>query len=150
MAAKLGLAEASSASNQLITDLLTLMTRERTDYTIFWHTLTGHLAGDAETPVQDFFVDQAGFGAWLRRLETLVQGAGEAHSVERMRQANPAFVLRNHMAQQAIEQAEAGDFGFVTELLLALQQPDRIPASHPEWARFPPDWAAAIQVSCSS
>ncbi|MCK9517261.1 MAG: YdiU family protein [Ottowia sp.] len=150
MAAKLGLAHASESGIQLVTDLLALMARERTDYTIFWHALTQHMAGSSAAPLHDLFVDRAALDAWLIRFETLAQQAGQAHSIARMQRANPAIVLRNHMAQEAIERAEAGDFSLVEELLLALQQPDRAPAGHPEWMRFPPDWAAAIQVSCSS
>lgn len=150
MAAKLGLARASDSSNQLITDLLALMAREHTDYTLFWHALTGHVAGSAATPVHDLFLDRAALDAWLPRFEALAKRAGKGHSVARMQRANPAIVLRNYMAQDAIEQAQAGNFNPVNELLQALQHPDRVPANHPEWMRFPPDWAGALAVSCSS
>ena len=150
MAAKLGLAQASESSNQLVTDLLALMARERTDYTLFWHALTQHMAGDAEAPLHDLFLDRAALDAWLLRFEALVEHAGKAHSVARMQRANPAIVLRNYMAQQAIEQAEGGDFSLIGELLLALQQPGQIPSGHPEWMQLPPDWAGRIAVSCSS
>lgn len=150
MAAKLGLAQASEAGNQLVTDLLALMARERTDYTLFWHALTGHMAGNATTPVPDFFLDRAGISAWLDRYEALAARRESAHSVARMQRANPAIVLRNYMAQQAIEQAEGGDFSLIGELLLALQQPGQIPSGHPEWMQLPPDWAGRIAVSCSS
>ena len=69
---------------------------------------------------------------------------------------NPKFVLRNHLAETAIRNAEQGDFGEVAQLLKVLrqpfdEQPDGVPADEAAaYAAFPPEWAQQIEVSCSS
>ena len=67
-----------------------------------------------------------------------------------MRRANPKFVLRNHLAQTAIERAEAGDFGETMRLLKVLSRPFDEQPEHEADAAFPPDWAQHLEVSCSS
>ena len=62
----------------------------------------------------------------------------------------PKYVLRNHLAQQAIEQAERGEMGEVQRLLKVLSRPyDEQPDAEAD-AAFPPDWARHLEVSCSS
>ena len=51
---------------------------------------------------------------------------------------------------KAIEQAKRKNFGPLAELQAALEHPYDEPAAHPEWAGIAPDWAAHIQISCSS
>jgi uncharacterized protein YdiU (UPF0061 family) len=63
---------------------------------------------------------------------------------------NPKYVLRNHVAEQAIEAARGGDFGVLSQVLQLLEAPfDEHPHAQ-TLADFPPDWARHIQVSCSS
>jgi len=67
-----------------------------------------------------------------------------------MRRANPVYVLRNHMAEMAIKQAQSGDYSEVQRLHRLLQTPfDEQPGAEAD-AGFPPDWATSIEVSCSS
>ena len=56
--------------------------------------------------------------------------------------------LRNHLAEVAIERARDGDFSEVQRLLSVLQRP--YDEDHGADAGFPPDWAAQLEVSCSS
>lgn len=67
-----------------------------------------------------------------------------------MRAVNPRYILRNYLAQQAIERAEAGDFSEVKRLLKVLERPFDEQPEHAELADLPPAWAAEISVSCSS
>jgi uncharacterized protein YdiU (UPF0061 family) len=59
-------------------------------------------------------------------------------------------VLRNHLCEIAIRQAKLGDHSEVEVLLRLAQAPFD---EHPQFedrAGFPPDWAAHIEISCSS
>ena len=65
-----------------------------------------------------------------------------------MQGVNPAVVLRNWLAQRAIEQAEAGDMRELERLHEALAQPFADRAD--DYANRPPDWGKHLEVSCSS
>jgi uncharacterized protein YdiU (UPF0061 family) len=150
MAAKLGFGRATPAVGALADALLALLARERTDYPIFWRRLARQMAGTGGEPVRDLFVDRAAWDAWLLQYQELIGHDPSGHSPDLMLKTNPAIVLRNHLAEQAIARAKLKDFGLLQDLLGALERPfDEHPA-HPDWAGFPPDWASHIQISCSS
>ena len=67
-----------------------------------------------------------------------------------MLQTNPKYILRNYMAQAAIEKAEQGDYSEVHLLLEVLQNPFKEHTQAGHYAGLPPDWAETISVSCSS
>ena len=69
-----------------------------------------------------------------------------------MNRANPCYILRNQMAQTAIEQAEAGDFSEVDRLFWLLATPfDVQPERERPADRQPPELdQALVEVSCSS
>jgi uncharacterized protein YdiU (UPF0061 family) len=157
MRAKLGLIEvptdatdfSADDERRLITELLELLQAERADYTCFFRNLCEYCVNS-----EPFTVNRGspGLQAWFAwygaRLRS--EGSRDADRAERMRRANPKYVLRNWIAQEAIEQAESGHFGLIEEIRRLLSDPF---AEHPAMARFakPPSGAAReIAVSCSS
>jgi uncharacterized protein YdiU (UPF0061 family) len=94
--------------------------------------------------------------AWLRSWGRRVVAGGLGDDVRRTRMdaCNPRFVLRNYLAQEAIDAAEAGDPALVVELLDVLRRPydeqpgrERFAARRPEWARTR---VGCSMLSCSS
>ncbi|XHS78312.1 YdiU family protein [Burkholderiaceae bacterium UC74_6] len=139
--AKLGLTTVREEDASLIEDWLQLLGSERVDFTLA-HRRLGTPAA------RDLFIDRAAFDAWsLRHTERLKHEP--AGALERMRAVNPAVVLRNHLAENAIRAAQGGDFSEVQRLQRVLATPFEDPVN-PADAALPPDWAAELEVSCSS
>ena len=67
-----------------------------------------------------------------------------------MEQVNPKYVLRNYLAQQAIEKAQQNDFSEIDRLLTLLQNPYRDQPGMDIYAAPPPNWGKHLPVSCSS
>lgn len=146
MRAKLGLATAEDGDQALADDFLRLMAASRADFTLSFRRLSRALT-DAE-PLRDLFIDRAALDAWLLRWrERLARESGDVQA--RMLAVNPAVVLRNHLAENAIRAAQAGDFGEIERLRAVLACPFDEPAL-PSDAALPPDWAQTLEVSCSS
>jgi len=150
--AKLGLQAREDADRELVDDLLRLMATDRCDFTITFRRLA-NLSSAGDT-VRDMFIDREAFDAWaLRYTERLARESSNATArALRMNRANPKFVLRNHLAEVAIREAQAGDFAETQRLLKILQHPfdEQDAAASAAYAGFPPEWAQSIEVSCSS
>jgi uncharacterized protein YdiU (UPF0061 family) len=146
---KLGFAQARESDQPLVDEVLTLLAAGQTDWPIFWRRLSRHAAGAPVAPVRDLFLDPAGFDTWHARW--LARLAEEVDPGTRMLAANPQFVLRNHLAELAIRAAQSGDDSGVHRLLALLQRPfEDDPVHDAAFAGFPPDWAAGLEISCSS
>jgi serine/tyrosine/threonine adenylyltransferase len=153
MRAKLGLRDARDEDRALVDDLLRAMADSRADFTITFRRLAGFVPGAANEPLRDLFLDRAAFDAWAQRYagRLRAESSVDAERAARMNAVNPKFVLRNHLAEQAIRAAQAGDFSEVDRLLAVLQHPfDEQPEMADAYAGFPPDWAQHLEVSCSS
>ena len=70
--------------------------------------------------------------------------------VDSMLAVNPLYVLRNHVAQQAIEAAEKGDFSEVQRQFELLRHPFQAQQGFDAYAAAPPAGAPHLEVSCSS
>ena len=149
---KLGLRDAREEDRELADDLLKLMAESHADFTITFRRLSGFVPGTDNAPVRDLFLDRAAFDAWAARYAARLQAEGsqDAERAPRMNATNPRFVLRNHLAEQAIRDARAGDFAEVDRLLKVLQHPFDEQPGHDTYAAFPPEWAQHLEVSCSS
>ncbi|MDD0837560.1 YdiU family protein [Curvibacter sp. HBC61] len=144
--AKLGWHQAVEGDTELIEGVLQLLAQNRVDYTIFWRRLSQAVAqGDFE-PVRDLVLDRPAFDAWCQRYQARAPGA----DADLMLRSNPKFVLRNHLGELAIRQAQNHDFSGVQTLLKLLERPFEEHPGFEAYADFPPDWASSIEISCSS
>ena len=84
--------------------------------------------------------------SWLSRYRVRTQ----SEDLSGLTLINPKYVLRNHLGELAIRAAKSKDFSVLHQLQTVLADPF---AEHPafdDWAGFAPDWAAGIEISCSS
>jgi uncharacterized protein YdiU (UPF0061 family) len=169
-ARKLGFADwRDEEDTALVRDLHALMHAHEIDMTLWFRGLMDMPVGSRDPaapslrPFDDAFYDpakrEAGEGAlleWLARYAArLAQdplSPGERR--ERMRLANPKFVLRNYLAQQAIDRAHEGDMAGIGELLEVMRNPcdeqpgkERFAEKRPGWAK---SRAGCSMLSCSS
>ena len=148
--AKLGLDAVIDSDLPLIEDGLKLLASNKVDFTIFWRRLSDYVADPSAEPVRDLFLDRDAFDRWQARHMQRLQGQDLAQTGKNMLRTNPRFVLRNHLGEQAIRSAGAKDFSEVAKLLKLLENPFDEHPGFEAYAGFPPDWAAGIEISCSS
>jgi serine/tyrosine/threonine adenylyltransferase len=153
--AKLGLLEVREGDDALFDAMFQLLQAKHADFTLFFRNL-GELKLDGgleqDAPVRDLFIDRAAFDAWALQYRARLRAEGSRDDRRRdaMHSVNPKYVLRNYLAQSAIEQAQNGDYGAVHKLLAILERPFDEQPEHAAYAALPPDWAAHLEVSCSS
>jgi uncharacterized protein YdiU (UPF0061 family) len=162
MRAKLGLIGELASDDlresdwSLVEDLLQLMAKQRLDFTHFWrqlsHAVAAHQEGSlaAFEPVRDLFVDRDSWQAWLSRYMQRLGAANFSEVGQSMLRVNPKFVLRNHLAEIAIRQAQSGEFSEIETLHNLLKSPFDEHPGFEAYADLPPDWARQLEISCSS
>ncbi len=152
--AKLGLVETREGDRALIDGLFTVMQASHVDFTLLFRRLADLKIDEtgSEEAVRDLFIDRAAFDGWAGRYRERLRAEASVDAERRaaMNRVNPKYILRNYLAQQAIERAQNGDFSEVTKLLAILEQPFDDQPEHEAYAALPPDWAAHLEVSCSS
>ena len=152
--AKLGLHDEFADDQSLVDDLLRCMAADHADFTITWRRLAAFSSqpGAANDSIRDCFIDREAFDAWAARYTARLRAENsvDAERAVRMKRCNPKFVLRNHLAETAIERAREGDFNEVQRLLNVLQRPFDEQPEHEADAGFPPAWAQTLEISCSS
>ncbi len=153
--AKLGLRNELEGDPALLNGLFGMMQASATDYTIFFRRLCDFSTapGAGNEPLRDMFIRRDAFDRWADeyRARLAHEAGNDAERGMRMRQVNPKFVLRNHLAEGAIRKAvDERDYAEIETLRSLLENPyDEQPAFE-RYAAHPPEWASSIQVSCSS
>jgi uncharacterized protein YdiU (UPF0061 family) len=173
---KLGLTDTTPAGvcespEQLHEDLLQVLRLAETDVTLFYRNLAHVDVTEAAFTKSDESLCEpllvacynepsrdvlGALATWLRRYARRV--LDEARPAEQRKQqmfgANPKYVLRNYLAQLAIDRAEQGDASLLETLLGVLQRPYDEQPEHEQYAAKRPEWArvraGCSMLSCSS
>ncbi len=172
MANRLGWGEADPTRDaQLVESLFAALTSAEIDQVIFFRELAqvpvAETVSDDDllAPLANAWYDpdaivgdvRDGLVAWLRSWAERVRNGGVTDEAERRRRmdaVNPRFVLRNYLAQEAIDAAARGDYALLHELHDVLRRPyddqpgkERFADRRPEWARHR---VGSSMLSCSS
>jgi uncharacterized protein YdiU (UPF0061 family) len=148
MCKKLGLEGTVEGDPELIDDMLDMLERLQVDYTLFLRTLS-YYEGDREALLRTGLYHEP-MNAWLNRYDERIKAIDKTVRKEQMLAANPKYVLKNYMLQEAIDAAEKGDFSVVDNLFKIAQNPFD---EHPEferWAEATPNEFKNKKLSCSS
>lgn len=153
MRRRLGFTSAEDDDQKLLEDLLQLMQNSGVDYTLFFRHLGEESAEQAVARLRDDFVDIKGFDAWGERYVARVARDGDSDQEQRrtrMHAVNPLYILRNYLAQKAIDAAEQGDYSEVRRLHAVLSTPFDEQPGMEGYAERPPEWGKHLEISCSS
>ncbi|QUJ68909.1 YdiU family protein [Photobacterium sp. GJ3] len=152
---KLGLMARHESDSGLFSQMFDLLASQSVDYTLFFRTLTGIPAealSESAPAFSELVSDLSPLQTWLNTYaKRLTLETQEDSARQRLMQMhNPKFILRNYLAQQAIERAENGDHQMVEDLLHVLANPYD---EHPQFSHLavkPPQWGKTLEISCSS
>lgn len=170
MMAKLGLTTWQEGDQALIDDLWTIMHDNHADFTLTFRQLAhvkgltnasqqqieqdlGGTVSESIEPFTDLFIDREAARHWLERYRLRIAAEGQKSDtlrIQTMLAANPLYILRNHLAQQAIEFAQNGDASEIDKLVTLLLNPFEYQPGMSAYSALPPAWASKIEVSCSS
>jgi uncharacterized protein YdiU (UPF0061 family) len=168
MMAKLGLSGNQDSDKRILSKLIETLHLAETDMTLFFRHLIKvkkeHSAKEGLTIVQDAFYKLSDISDsveknWMEWFQLYTDRLKQMELDEDQRTAmmsknNPKYVLRNYMAQLAIEKAEKGDFTILNELSEMLKQPYEEAPQYEHWFEKRPEWArhkvGCSMLSCSS
>ena len=165
---KLGLEKSGTTDRELFDKLEETLQLTETDMTLFFRKLSSlsktSNPKEAMLLIHEAFYKpkeltksvvqkwETWFSSYLQRLKK--ETNTDTERKENMNAVNPKYVLRNYMAQLAIEAAEKGDYSLIDELFVLLKNPydeqpnaERWFAKRPEWARHK---IGCSMLSCSS
>jgi len=154
MRAKLGLVEERPEDDGLIREWLGLLEESRADYTIAFREMGSFssVEGATNDRVRDHVVNREHFDTWATRYQERLraENSDDDERRERMSRVSPKYVLRNYLAQVAIEKAQQKDFSEIDRLFTLLQRPFDDQPGMDLYAAPPPNWGKHLAVSCSS
>ena len=167
MKSKLGIETINDKDHLLIQALEDALLLTETDMTIFFRNLSNFKKGDGKKGidiVKDAFYlpnevsDEVAqqWRDWFERYNFRLEkeSSSDEERQSKMKTVNPKYVLRNYMAQLAINDANKGDYKLIDELFQLLKQPYEEQPNHQKWFAKRPDWArhkvGCSMLSCSS
>ncbi len=167
-ATKFGFRAHGDVEQTLIRDAFTLLNDANVDYTLFFRALgeipdslpefsqTLLLLGDVFYDERALLAHGDALADWMVRwhAHTVHGEDGFAARRARMHAVNPRYVLRNYLAQQAIDLATMGDGSMVQTLLEVMRRPYEDQPQYAQFAAKRPEWAmnkaGCSMLSCSS
>ncbi|MCF8720843.1 protein adenylyltransferase SelO [Nitrospina gracilis] len=161
MGRKLGLSVLDSEFDNLVSGLIQILSRHKPDHTNFFRTLSGFRCGTLDALRAYFPNNPDELNEWLDRYTRLLEreDISPEEQKEAMDAINPKFILRNYLAQKAIDRAlKENDHSEIERLRVILKHPfgDQ-PELFREWGIDPEHYASdtpepylGMQVSCSA
>ncbi|MBV7315657.1 YdiU family protein [Shewanella sp. NIFS-20-20] len=152
MTTRLGITpQETRADLGLISALMLALEENRLDYTNTMRQFSVVSPKDQQAPWQDDCVSAQVMKDWFNAYRRRLADVGDIDDWQaQRRQTNPKFILRNYLAQEAIEAAESGHPQAVAELLSVLQRPFDEQPGQEHYAQAAPNWAQGLVLSCSS
>lgn len=175
MQRKFGFVSWQESDNDITVSVLKLLAEDKVDHTNFWRSLSSvQSALQDEEDVTEVLAPLADvlkgikdeerrklWAAWVKQYAKRVaedkdvsgKVRSDAERAEAMNKVNPKYILRNYLAQNAIEKAERGDYSEVQKLLSLLERPFDEQPDMDIYASEAPSWASRPGVcvnSCSS
>jgi uncharacterized protein YdiU (UPF0061 family) len=152
--AKFGLEDERPGDAKLFLAAFAMLENGRVDHTIFFRAFSrlARTSSPYDDRVAALFENRSEWYDWQRLYRDRIASdrRSDAARTAAMLAANPKYVLRNYLAQTAIEAAEARDYSELARLHAVLRAPFDEQPEHDAYAAPPPDWAGGISVSCSS
>ena len=168
MKSKIGLFTDDKNDKELIGRLEETLQLSETDMTIFFRNLANISKDDNPTSaintIKNAFYEIDGiqneienhwedwFNRYLERLQQ--ETLSNSERKQKMDVVNPKYVLRNYMAQLAIDDADKGDYKLIDELYQLLKNPYSEEPENEKWFAKRPEWArhkvGCSMLSCSS
>lgn len=145
---KLGLYKWSAEDEKLLKEMLNMLVETRIDYTSFFRRLSSYCQGSLNSSLFDSLGEgHPRFSEWLTAYDQRLklEEVGEEDRQEKMRMVNPKFILRNYLAQMAIESEEV-----LNDLYQVLSNPYEEWEAFSSWAKPTPESLRRVKVSCSS
>ncbi len=125
MGAKLGLGDGQRDGDDApADDLLALLEAQSVDFTACFRALSSSLRGDV-APARSLFDEPSAFDAWTERWRARLaaRAADPQATAEAMDRVNPAYIPRNHLVEEALAAATAGDLQPFRALVDVVSQP---------------------------
>jgi uncharacterized protein YdiU (UPF0061 family) len=164
-AAKIGVEGEDETLESFVSDLEEIMEKSEMDMTLFYRNLNKFDAKNSSEFInklsemsyaENFKQFEDDWKQWLSEYakQIIAENKDSAKRISEMNKINPKYVLRNYMAQLAIDKADVGDYGLVDELYELLKSPYDEQTDMEKWFVKRPDWAknrvGCSMLSCSS
>lgn len=160
---KIGINDITDSSKALVKELKNLLEESDIDYTMFFRELSNFCCKEKLQFIEtikkasyssNFDQYNESWEQWLSKYTEILLNENDPFRKLKMKKVNPKYVLRNYMAQLAIEAADKGDFSVLNELFEVLKYPYDEQKEYEKWYALRPDWAkqkvGCSQLSCSS